>query len=97
VANLDTLGSFVEQGKTVTKETTVADLNKTQEAKGKISMVKAIIRDLLLEDKLVRMWKEESFILFVGDGMYRTHVGPKFKIMVVVIVEEIILQRVSST
>jgi hypothetical protein len=62
---LDTLGNFVEQGRTVTKETMVAHLNKTQEAKGKISMVKAIIRDPLLKDKLVRMWKERRFIFFV--------------------------------
>jgi hypothetical protein len=35
------------------KGTTVAHLNKTQEAKVRISMVMEIIKNLFLEDKLV--------------------------------------------
>ncbi len=47
VANLETLGI------TVTKGTMMAHLNKTNNLKGRISMVEVIIGDLLLKDKLV--------------------------------------------
>jgi hypothetical protein len=95
-ANLDILGSFVELGKTVIKGTTVANLHKIQEAKVKISMVKAIIRGLSLENKVVRMWKEMSFIIFTGNGMHKVSVGLRNKVMVVVIAGEIILWMVIS-
>ena len=55
-------------------------------------MVMVIIRDLLLDDRLVRMWREKSSILFVEGGMHRVNVGLKVRIMGVVVVEEIILQ-----
>jgi hypothetical protein len=76
VANQDTLGIFVELGRTVIKGTTVAHLHKTREAKVRINMVKAIITDLPLDDKLVRMSKGRSFILFVGGGMHMVSIGP---------------------
>lgn len=92
VANLDIPDSFVELDRTVIKGTTVAHLHKIREAKVRINMVRAIIGDLLLEDKVVKMWREGSFTLFVEDGMHRVNVGLKDKVMVVVIVGEIILR-----
>ena len=71
----------------------MAHLHKTKEVRDKISMIKVIIRDTLLEDMLVRTWREKYFIFFVGGGMHRVNVGLKVRIMGVVIVEEIILQK----
>ena len=67
-------------------------LHKTKRVRDKISMVRVIIEDLFLEVRLVRMWKEKSFILFVESGMHKVNVGPKVRVTVVVIVEEYILQ-----
>jgi len=91
VDNLDTLGSFVELGRTVIKGIMMAHLHKIQESKVIISMVRAIIEDLPLECKVVKMWKEMNSILFVEDDMHKVNVGPKDKVMVVVIVEETII------
>jgi hypothetical protein len=92
VDNPDTLDSFVELDRTVIKGTMMAHLHRTQKSKVIISMVRAIIEDLPLKCKVVKMWKERSSILFVGDDMHNVSVGPKDKVMVVVIVGETILR-----
>ena len=55
-------------------------------------MVRVTIGDLLLEVKVVKMWKERNSICFVEDDMHKVNVGPKDKVMLVVIVEETIIQ-----
>ena len=92
MANLDILYNFVELGRTVTKGSMVAHLNKTNNLKDKISMVRLIIWDIFLKEELVIMLRRKSFITFVGGGMHRVSVGLKVKIMGVVIMEEIIPQ-----
>ena len=54
-------------------------------------MDRVTIRDLLLELKMVKMWRERSSIRFVGDGTHNVNVGPRDTIMAVVIVGETIL------
>jgi hypothetical protein len=71
----------------------VVHLYKIREAKVTISVVRAIIRDLPQKDKMVKIWRKKIFIIFVGDGMHMVSVGPKDKVMVVVIVGVIILRR----
>jgi hypothetical protein len=92
VANLDILGNFVELGIIIIKRTIVAHLHKTRESKIRINMVRVITGDLPLEGKAVIMWREMRSIPFIEDGMHKVSVGPKDKVMVVVIVGEIILR-----
>ena len=86
VANLDILGSFVELGRIMNKETMVAYLHKTKE----FSINRVTIGCLLLEDKLVKMWREKSSIIFVVSDMHMVNVGPRVRTMDIVIVGEII-------
>ena len=81
VANRDTLSGAKSQSK-----------DDPRAVRDKISMVRVVIGDLLLEDMLVRMWRGKSFIIFVGGGMHRVSVGPKVRVTGVEIVEEIIIQ-----
>ena len=92
VANRAILVSFVEVDKTVIKEEMVVHLYKTNESKDNLNMDKATIEDLLLEVKVVKTWRRRSSIHFVGDGMHMVNVGPRDKVMVVVIMEETILR-----
>ena len=94
VANLAIFVRFVGVDKTRIKEWTVVHLKKSREVKGRFSMDRVTIGDLLLEDKLVRMWRGRSSILFVGGSMHKVNVGPRVKIMGVVIVGEIILRTI---
>ena len=91
MANRAILVNFVEVDKTVIKEETVVHLHKTNEVKDNLNMGMAILGDLLLGVKVVKTWRKGSSIHFVGDGMHMVNVGPRDKIIVVVIVEETIL------
>jgi hypothetical protein len=92
VVNRATLVNFVEVDKTVINEETVVHLHKINESKHNLNMVKETIRVLLLGVKLVKIMRRRSSIHFVEGGMPKVNVGPKGKVMVVVIVVEIILR-----
>jgi hypothetical protein len=91
-ANRATLVNFVEVGKTVINEETVVHLHKINEAKHNINMVKETIGVLLLRVKVVKTMRKRSSIHFAEGGMPKVNVGPKGKVMVVVIVAEVILR-----
>ena len=67
-------------------------VHKIKEVEGKFSMDRVTIGDLLLGVKVIKMWRERSSIFFVEDDMHKVSVGPKDKVMDVIIVEETILQ-----
>ena len=92
VANRATRVNFVEVDKTVINEETVVHLHKTNEVKDNLNMDKTTIGGLLLEIKVVKMWRKWSSTHIVEDGMHKVNVGPKDKVMVVVIVGETILR-----
>ena len=68
-------------------------MHKTKEVKVKIiiSMARRTIRDLLLEDMLIKMLKGRNIIYFMGGIMCKVKVGLKVKTMVVAIAEVTIL------
>ena len=74
VANRAILVSFVGVDKTVTKEETVVHLHKTKRVKDNLIMDKIIIGDLLLDVKVVKIWRKESSINFWEDCMHKINV-----------------------
>ena len=68
------LVSFVGVDKTVTKEETVVHLHKTKRVKDNLIMDKIIIGDLLLDVKVVKIWRKESSIIFWEDCMHKINV-----------------------
>ena len=92
VANRATLVNFVKVDKTVIKEGTVVHLHKTNEVKDNLNMDKATIGDLLLEVNVVKTRTRGNSIQIVGDDTHMVNVGPRDKVIVVVIVEETILR-----
>ena len=90
VTNRATHVKFVGVDKTVTKEEMVVHLYKTKGVKDNFNMDMVTIGDLLLEVKVVKMWRGKSSICFVEDGMHKVNVGPRDKIIVEAIVGETI-------
>ena len=50
---------------------------QTKGVKDKFSMDKVIIKDLLLEVRVVKTWRKRSSIRFVEDDMHKAKVGPR--------------------
>ena len=92
VANRAIFINFVEVDKTVIKEKTVVHLHKTNEVKDNLNMGMTIIGGLLLGVKVVKTWRRRSSIHFVGEDMHMVNVGPRDKVIVVVIVVKTILR-----
>ena len=93
VANRAIFINFIEMDKTVIKEETVVHLHKTNKVKDNLNMGMATIKDLLLGVKVVKTWRKGSSIHFMGDSMHMVNVGPRDKVMVIVIVEETIIRQ----
>ena len=92
VANRATLVNFVEVVKTMINKEIVVHLHKINEAKHNLTIVKATTGVLLIEIKVVKKMRKKNSIRFVEGGTCKVNIGPKDKVMVVVIVVETILR-----
>ena len=92
MANRATLVNFVEVDKTMINEEIVVHLHKINEAKHNLTIVKARTGVLLIGIKVVKKMRKKNSIRFVEGGTCKVNVGPKDKVMAVVIVVETILR-----